>query len=226
MERHRGVEILDTPQADAALAERSLRDVAIANALLGGTRAVTSELDLIWGELPRSATLLDVGTGLGDIAAQVRVRAAEAGVQLTTVGVEITPALAHAGRPLAGFVVCADARHLPFASHSVDIVICSQVLHHFFGADAQSVLHELDRVGRRRVVVSDLRRSRLAAAGIWLSSFLFRFHPVSRHDGVISVLRGFRAGELAALVRTAVGRVPEIRHHLGYRLTAAWTPGP
>jgi len=76
-----------------------------------------------------------------------------------------------------------DARALPLADRSVDIVICSQVLHHFFDGETAQVLRELDRVARLRVIVADLQRSRLAAAGIWLASFLLAFHPVSRHDG-------------------------------------------
>src|SRR3712207_2435558 len=51
-----------------------------------------------------------------------------------------------------------------------------------------------------------------------------RFHPVSRHDGVVSILRGFTAGELAALVREAVGVTPVVRRRLGWRLAASWRP--
>jgi hypothetical protein len=74
------------------------------------------------------------------------------------------------------------------------------------------------------VIVSDIRRSWLAAAGIWLASWPLRFHPVSRHDGVVSVLRGFTRAELGAVVAAAVGVTPRVRRHRGFRVTAAWTP--
>jgi hypothetical protein len=74
------------------------------------------------------------------------------------------------------------------------------------------------------VIVSDLRRSWIAAAGIWLASFPLRFHPVSRHDGLTSVLRGFAGDELHDLVDSAVGTTPQVRHRPGFRTTAAWTP--
>jgi SAM-dependent methyltransferase len=122
--------------------------------------------------------------------------------------------------------LCGDAFSLPFADASIDVVICSQLLHHFFGADATRVLAELDRVARVRVIVSDLQRNLIAAASIWLASFPLGFHPVSRHDGVVSVMRGFEAGELRKLVRDAIGRDPDVRHRLGYRITASWTPSP
>ena len=183
-----------------------------------------SELAPLWATLPREATLLDVGTGIGDIPARARSIARRHGVTLWTIGLEATQRLAAASRSEHAAVVCGDARHLPFADRSVDIVTCSQVLHHFFDEDARAVLAELHRVARQRVVVSDLRRSRIAAAGIWLSSFLLAFHPVSRHDGVVSVMRGFRMNELRDLVRQAVGREASVHYRVGYRVTASWAP--
>ena len=216
--------MLDAPDTDLCLARRSLRDIGLANALLGGARAVLAELSPLWSSLPHQATLLDVGTGRGDIPAYAARAAARHGVVLATIGVEASAALAAASRDHCPLAVCADARHLPFRDHSVDVVTCSQVLHHFFDGEVGSVLAELDRVARDRVVVSDLRRSRVAALGIWVVSFILGFHPVSRHDGVVSVMRGFRAHELGELVAETLGRVPRVRHRLGYRITASWVP--
>src|SRR5258708_19810483 len=65
--RHRGVEPLDDPRTDPATRERSLRDVRVSNVLLGGRRAVLSELARVLPRLGTDVTLLDVGTGLADI---------------------------------------------------------------------------------------------------------------------------------------------------------------
>jgi ubiquinone/menaquinone biosynthesis C-methylase UbiE len=121
-------------------------------------------------------------------------------------------------------VLRADARRLPIADRAFDIVLCSQLLHHFRGDEGAVLLRELDRVARRRVIISDLRRSWLAAAGIWLASWPLRFHPVSRHDGVVSVLRGFTLDELSTVVRAAVGVAPRVRRYRGFRVTASWAP--
>ena len=120
--------------------------------------------------------------------------------------------------------MCGDALRLPFATRSVDVVTCSQLLHHFTEADGARLLAELDRVARRRVIVSDLRRSYLAAGGFWLASWPLGFHKVTRHDGVVSVMRGFTAPELGALVEEAVGRAPRVARRLGWRVTASWVP--
>jgi len=222
--RRRGVEILDSPDVDPDLKTRSLADVARANALFGGLSSVLNALEETIGDLPRCATLLDVGTGLGDIPRRARVLAQQRSVDLTTIGLDSALELTRASRPAVSFTVCGDALRLPFADRSVDIVMCSQVLHHFAGAEALTLLREMDRVARVRVVVSDLRRSWIAAVGLWLVSFPLRFHAVSRHDGVVSVLRGFTPEELSDTVNAAVARKPIVRRRRGFRITATWAP--
>jgi SAM-dependent methyltransferase len=223
--RRRGFEHLDDPRTDPALRERSLRDVRRANALLGGAWAVLAELRRLLPSLAGGrATLLDVGTGLADIPVRARDAARKRGVALETYGVDEAETLARLGRGLLDASACADARRLPFADASVDVVICSQVLHHFEDAELAVVLSELSRVARRYVIVSDIRRSWLAAAGFWLMTWPMRFHPVSRHDGLTSVLRGFTVAELMHHVLTATGRTATVRRHPGFRLTATWSP--
>ena len=224
--RRRGVEILDLPDVDPQVVTRSLGDVARANALFGGISSALEELKDALSDLPRCSTLLDVGTGLGDIPSRARSFAAERGIDLTTVGLDSALELARESRHAVSIAVCGDALHLPFADRSIDVVMCSQLLHHFFGADAAQLLREMDRVARVRVVVSDLRRSWIAAAGLWLVSFPLGFHAVSRHDGVVSVLRGFTREELSDTVKDAIARKPVVHQRRGFRITASWTPVP
>jgi hypothetical protein len=103
---------------------------------------------------------------------------------------------------------------------SVDLVVCSQVLHHFERDGAVRLVREMRRVARRALIVSDLRRSWIAMTGFWLVSFPLGFHPVTRHDGALSVLRGFTAVELGDIVRAGAGAVPRVTRHPGFRLTA------
>jgi ubiquinone/menaquinone biosynthesis C-methylase UbiE len=222
--KKRGIEILDDPAVDPRIVTRSLSDVVRSNALFGGLSSAVDELKEAMPDAPRVATLLDVGTGLGDIPCRARKVARESGVDLTTIGLDSALELARASRPALGITVCADALRLPFADRSVDIVMCSQVLHHFAGTDALRLLREMNRVARVRVVVSDIRRSWLAAAGLWLVSFPLRFHAVSRHDGVVSVMRGFTAAELADTVHQAISRRPVVHRRRGFRVTTSWAP--
>lgn len=220
--RRRGYEHLDDPATPPAVRERSLRDVRRANTLLGGTHAVLAELVRLLPSLDRNATMLDVGTGLADIPSRVAGRARQDGVALTTFAVDEAESLLRASRSRLDAGVCADARQLPFADASVDVVTCSQMLHHFSDEEIPFVLRELQRVARRYVVVSDLRRSWVAATGFWAIAWPLGFHPVTRHDGFTSVLRGFTTDELARHVRHATDRAPDVRRHPGFRVTATW----
>ncbi|MFP5354154.1 MAG: methyltransferase domain-containing protein [Gemmatimonadota bacterium] len=224
--RRRGVEILDAPDVPAPLRERSHRDIAVANAVFGGTRVLLAALGACRTTLPRDATFLDVGAGTGEASARARQFCARHGIRLHTIALDVVPHLAAAARRHAADAVCASALQLPLANASVDVVSCTQVAHHFEGEALDTLLRELHRVARHRVIVSDIRRSWLAAAGLWLASYPLGFHAVSRHDGVVSVLRGFTAPELAAMVHAACGERPVVRRHAGFRLTASWTPRP
>jgi SAM-dependent methyltransferase len=222
--RRRGVEILDDPNVDPAIRERSIGDVTKSNRLLGGLRAARLGVRDALDDLRAPATLLDIGTGLADIPERARDDAAARGIVLTTIGVDEAVSLLVAARPRLSDAVCANALTLPFRDRSIDIVLCSQLLHHFENADAARLITEMNRVARRGVIVSDLRRSWFAAAGFWMVSFLLGFHRVTRHDGVVSVLRGFTESELSNLVRSATGATPTMRRRLGFRVTAHWTP--
>jgi SAM-dependent methyltransferase len=236
--RLRGTELLDDPNVDPDVRERSHRDVERSNVLFGGRRAVMLAVRPLFDEIVKSttnhrppfadhqprATLLDVGTGLADLPWRAREIARRRGLSLRTVAIDDAFTLIATARHRLNDAVCGDALALPFGDRSFDIVLCSQLLHHFDHEPALELIAELDRVARHRVIVSDLRRSRIAAAGFFVAAVALRFHPVTRHDGPLSVMRGFTEGELGGMVLTATGVQPAIRKRLGYRLTASWTP--
>lgn len=221
--RRNGVEFLDLA-VTPGLRRRSHRDIALANVLFGGISAVWRALRPHLAHA-KQLSLLDVGTGIADIPTRLVHRARRFGVELVCYGLDTHGELI-AGRTTSRAVtgIAGDARVLPLRDASVDVVFCSQLLHHFAGDDTLTVLREMHRVARRLVIVADLRRSWLAALGIWAVSFPLGFHAVSRHDGPLSVLRGFTADELARLVRQATGCSPFVRRCYAWRIVASWCP--
>jgi hypothetical protein len=222
--RHRGTEVLDAPDVSWELRQRSHRDIALSNTLLGGSRAIAAGLrDLMRRTPNRPLTLLDVGSGSGSTAVIARKEAKRARIDLTFIGLDVNPRLARlASRD--GHGICGTALALPFATASVDVVLGSLLLHHFEGTELMALIREMDRVARCGVVVHDLRRSRIAAAGLWALSFPLAFHRVSRHDGVTSVRRGFTVEDLRGAIKDAVGMPPVVTKRMGYRLLASWIP--
>ena len=223
-DRIRGHEILDEDNLDPKLVVRSMHDVARANRFFGGSTAAVAELESALEKSNGSVTLLDVGSGIGDVSEKARKKAEKLGVTLSTTGIDTAEELSAESRSRHAAVVCGDALKLPFADRSFDVVLASQILHHFDDATAVKLLAEMNRVAKNRVVISDLRRSWLAVIGLWIGSYLLRFHPVSRHDGIVSIRRGFTCPELEDLVKRAVGRTPKVTSRPLFRLTTGWTP--
>ncbi|MDQ6737335.1 MAG: methyltransferase domain-containing protein [Gemmatimonadota bacterium] len=217
-------ELLDAHSDDEALVLRTLEDIERSNIVFQGARAAVSELRQYHAQLPERATLLDVGTGMGDVAAAAARAALADGLRLDTIGLDLAVVLSRRATNSVTLSVCGSGLQLPFADASVDLVMCSQTLHHFRGEEETLLLREMNRVARVAVVVSDLRRSWIAAGGFWAASFPLRFHPVTRHDGMLSVLRGYTPCELADAVETAVGVKPLVNSRIGFRLTTSWSP--
>ena len=226
-----GTELLDDPRSDPVLVGRELRDIARLNALFGGTRAVVLELEpfLERGEREtgngkrQTWTLLDVGTGLGDIPRAAAAAAWRHGITLRLVGIELNRTAARLARAGGLATIVADGNALPFGPRSVDVVVASQVLHHLPRPVAVRWIATLDRIARRAVVLADLRRSRVAMAGVWAASVGLAMSGVTRHDAVVSLKRGYTKTEFDEMLRQAGVRTVA-RYRRGARIVAAWSP--
>jgi 2-polyprenyl-3-methyl-5-hydroxy-6-metoxy-1,4-benzoquinol methylase len=220
-----GTELLDDPAADPAAVAESLRNIARANRWFGGAAAVRFGLRITLGDIPPGTTLslLDLGTGLGDLPQAAARWGASRGIQLISIGLELNRAAAALARSngLATAVGCAGAP--PLRDKSVDIVLLSQVAHHLTRDSVVQLFRTCNRLARRAVIVADLRRHALAAPSFRLGARLLGFDPVTLGDGVTSLRRGFSRTELLQLMARAgvEGRVDQ-RH--GFRLVATWHP--
>ncbi len=199
-------ELLDEPVHDMAELEQSLCHVASVNRWLGGSSAV---LHYVAPLLDQPISILDVATGSADIplalARVARRKNSNVRIVATDVHRQMVAAARTRCRTFPEIVVQqADARELPFANDSFDVVTLSLALHHFADGEQLRVLQELKRVARRLVLVNDLERTRLNYLGArLLAGTLWRRNRLTRHDGPLSVLRTFTRAELADLARRA-----------------------
>jgi SAM-dependent methyltransferase len=220
-----GTELLDDPAADPVTVAESLRNIARANRWFGGAAAVRFGLSRTLRRVPRgqSISLLDVGTGLGDLSSVAIRWGARQGIQIVPTGLELNRVAARlasaTGVPTA--VACAGTP--PVADKGVDVVLVSQLAHHLSPDSIVHLLRTCDRLARLAVIVADLRRHALAATSFRCGGRLLGFDHVTLSDGVTSIQRGFSRRDLLELM-TRAGVRGEVSHRRGFRLVATWLP--
>ena len=218
-------EILDGPVAPDVLAA-SLGDLDRLNAWFGGYALTLTRLRRAAARVPatRPLVVVDVGGGDGGFARRVVRWGRRTRRAVRVVVVERDPAtLARARAACAGLseilLVGGDAAALPLAEDSADVVTASLTLHHLEPDAAAACLAGMAAAAHRVAVVNDLLRSRLALGLVWVVTRALRLHPVSRHDGPLSVRRAYSAAELRVLAgRAGLARVVVRRYPLVGRL--------
>lgn len=221
-----GSELMDEPAQDPGELEKSLRDLREVNRWLGGTRVVLHYLADLVRRHPRAEyRVLDIATGSGDIPLQVAKWARGEDLQVAIVATDNHPTTLEAARAHTAAEPCirveaADAMELPYANESFDVALFSTALHHFDDErDCIRVLREMHRVCRIGFIVNDLARSRPALLGARLLAVtVWRTHPITRHDGPLSIRRAFTPAELRALAAKAGFANGRVQAHFPFRL--------
>jgi SAM-dependent methyltransferase len=220
-------ELLDQPDHDLAELEQSLGHVAQVNRWLGGNRSVLNTLD---EELKDGESVLDVGTGSGDLPRAIiqhyRRYHRDIKVHATDVHPQMLQIARARCRPFPEIVVeRADAFDLPYPDGHFAAAIMTLTLHHFEGEQQLRVLRELSRVVQRAVIISELERcwpnylgARLLAATWW------RHNRLTRHDGPLSVLRGFTPDQLRRVGLAAGLLDVRVERRFFYRLLLVGRP--
>ncbi|HEY9355371.1 MAG TPA: class I SAM-dependent methyltransferase [Arthrobacter sp.] len=196
------VEKMDLPDCDPQRLERTYRQFGLVNgALSGWHRLYRREIrPLLSAE--SATTLLDIGSGGGDLAVRLSRWAAKDRVRLHVTGID-PDGRAHAfaaGRPPAPGVDFRRAHTTELLGEglSFDVVISNHVLHHLQPAALRQFIADSEALGRRKVLHNDLRRSPAAFALFAVAALPFRGSFI-REDGLTSIRRSYTPQELDAL---------------------------
>ena len=186
-------ELLDdqTPEAAAP----SLSDVVRINRLTGGHEVARKTFRRLFRPNDRFS-VLDVGAASGD-AGQVLHREFP---NITTTSLDYRLHHLHPADPPR---VVADAFRLPLRTKCFDVVYCGLFLHHFADEQVIELLRSFGDVARRFVIVNDLERHAVAYHFLPWTRWLFRWNPITLHDGPVSVQAAFTAAEMRSLAARA-----------------------
>ncbi|UCC23966.1 MAG: methyltransferase domain-containing protein [Gemmatimonadales bacterium] len=208
--RRREPELMDDPGLEPRAHTHALRALARVNRASG-------TVGRIWSTLLRAAEarpvasgplrVLDVACGDGEVAVRLAARAQRAGVPLEVHACDRSPhalnqareksAAAGVGLQLHRLDVLQD--RLPVGFH---LVTATLFLHHLSDDDAVELLRRLPESGDR-LLVQDLRRTRLGYRFAWWGLRVLSSSSVARVDGPLSVRAGFTMEEAIGLARRA-----------------------
>lgn len=219
------VELLDHPGNSDEEVRGNLQDIERLNRLSGGARTVLLHLSRMITERSQTRlTILDIATGGADIPRAICRWARQWKLTVTVEAMDRShQVLAAAAEWSAGFPEIrlrqAEAPPLPYQDHSFDYVLCSLFFHHLTEAQGIHLLQEMRRVARHGLIVNDLMRSRRARLLTGIVTRLLSGNRLTRHDGPMSVLRGFRPEEL--LCMATAGGLTDVRLslHPWFRIT-------
>jgi SAM-dependent methyltransferase len=215
MQRQVLAELLDDDRGTAAEIAASLADLRRINQWFGGTRTSIALLRKVARATHgRPLSLLEVGSGAGDVPLAAKRALAREGIELHITLLD--RAWSHLP-PNAKRAVSGDALHLPFHDDAFDAVSSSLFIHHFAPDILPELIRELLRVCRSAVLINDLIRSRPHLALVYLGLPLFRSR-LTWHDAPASVRQAYTVPEMQALLSQLPVRRIEITRNYLYRM--------
>jgi len=218
------LEHIDTGDYTPEEYEACIGELQLVNRWMGDAHSLKTTLFReIEAQTLREFSVLDVGAGSGELLRVTAVWARETKRQFRAVGLELNERSAESiNEESERFdeitAVRGDALKLPFPDSQFDYVICSLFTHHFVDEQVVQILNEMSRVARRRIFVIDLNRHPVAYLLYTTLGKLVLHNRLLRHDGALSILRSFKAGELRVLAQRAGLRDVSIERRFPYRL--------
>jgi len=217
------LEIIDGPPVPFKEMASCMTDISRVNALFGGRMVTMIHVKRLLAALPadRLVTVLDVGTGAGDIPRELVRWARRESRRIRVFALDRDAATLRIAGALARdypeiSLLRGDALSLPVRSRAVDLTISAMTLHHLEPEPGVQYLAEMDRAARVGFVVNDLARSRVAHWVVWLITRFITRSAISRHDGPLSVKRSYTPREVSGLCEQAGLEGVDVVHHWPY----------
>jgi len=195
-------ELMDDPACDPELLRATLRRFDTINRLVSGWgRVYRSRIRPYLASLDRPARVLDLGCGGGDVVTHLARHAARDGLDVEWVGADPDPRaieVAIARGAWRARFACTDSTALLDAGERFDLVLSNHVLHHLTPTELTRFADESRRLSRGLVLHGDIERGRTAYALYAIGITPFAPGTFLRTDGLRSIRRSYRGGELAA----------------------------
>lgn len=193
------VEEMDRPDCDPRKLDRTYAQFGMVNAVVSGWRRTYTSLLRPAFSRDRTNTLLDVGSGGGDLPRALARWAERDGLRLDVTAIDPDQrahafATSHPGRPGLSFRRALSSQ-LVAEGAQFDAVVSNHVLHHLNPAEFNGLLDDTEQLARKVAVHSDIARHPLGYA-LFSAATLPLPGSYIRQDGLTSIRRSYTPDEL------------------------------
>ncbi len=210
-ERSNQFEIMDDMTMAGPELRRTLDLLASINLWLGGNALTLDGMKSLLKTQPSGKTIriVDLGCGNGDMLRKIHQFGIKHGYVLDLVGVDANPNSIDYARELSTGMENLSFKALDifseeFREMEYDIAIATLFMHHFSDEEITKLVSELQQKSTIGVLINDLHRSELAYGLFWVISLFFR-NEVARNDGLVSIRKAFRRGDLEKYAKQMPG---------------------
>ena len=222
--RSDAAELMDDFSMEGEMLRDALDKIASINKLLGGNRVTLDGVKGLLRGIDKSTSIriLDVGCGNGDMLRSLAEFASREGYTFTLYGIDANAfTIEHARARSKNYTNisyhCTDIFQETLPSAEVDIILCTLTLHHFKDQEILSLLRFFHSRARLGIVINDLHRSKLAYYLFKALCYVFGLNDMSREDGLVSILRGFKKQDLVNYSKQLEFRSVSIKWRWAFR---------
>lgn len=197
------IEIMDDFSLQSEELIGALDQIASINQLLGGNKLTLHGIKELLKKTDTSQTIsiADIGCGNGDMLRMLAKYGKKRNLKFQLIGIDANAFTIDYAKNLSKDFPnieysCMDIFTEDFNQLRYDIVLCTLTLHHFTTNQIAELIHILNQNASIGIVVNDLHRSKIAYRLFELISVVFNLNTMSRNDGLISILKGFKKNEL------------------------------
>lgn len=203
--KHRsiGIEKMDDFALEGKVLRNALDSLARINRFLGGNRITIQGIKILLKNqsVKKEISIIDLGCGNGDMLRVVAEFGLKNNLKLKLMGIDANEYALNYARSLSeGYpninYLKMDITADEFFEKKADIFLCTLTLHHFRNEEILKILSNLQKNVAIGVVINDLQRSALAYRLFQMVCLVFRLDTMSREDGLLSILRGFKRKEI------------------------------
>lgn len=196
-------ESMDDFSLEGEILRDALDKIAKINQLLGGNSLTLLGVKTLLKNVPADAeiTIVDIGCGNGDMLRKLADFGVKNNLKLKLIGIDANNfTINHAIQLSENYFNityrCENIFDKDFIELKYDIVLSTLVLHHFKEGKIIEIMNIFYTNAKYGIVINDLERSVISYRLFQLLCFVFRLNSMSREDGLISILRGFKKKEL------------------------------